>query len=262
MRIKKIITLLLFAFWGAQAQADDYQWGAGVEYFSWREYTNCPQTLEERGPRFFLGLDGVNHKNQNWELSFQGKAYAAFVVYDGFTQSCVPLTANTSYIGVAGEASATRWLAEAAPASRWPQMGLRMGLGLDAWRRTIVAAGGYSEDYVIGFARLGIAARRGDDWTAEAGIKHPLSTSEVARLQAVGFSSDAVLQPKGDYSYFASIKYQSSPKYNMKIYYDSYRFNRSDSITIGSCPPSNIACSVHQPTSHQDTIGFIVVANY
>jgi hypothetical protein len=262
MKNKKIITLLLCASWGALAQADDSQWGAGVEYFSWREYTSCPQTLEERGPRFFLGLDGANHEYQNWELSFQGKLYAALVVYDGFTQSCVPLTANTSYIGVTGNASATRWLAEVPLEGRRPRIGIRMGLGLDTWRRTIIASGGYSEDYIIGFARVGFAAEHGNAWTAEAGVKRPVSTYEVARLQAAGFSSDAALRPKGDYSYFASIKYQSSPKYNVKIYYDSYRFNRSDTVTIGSCPPSNTACSVHQPTSHQDTIGFTVIANY
>ncbi|MEE8388559.1 MAG: hypothetical protein V3R65_08280 [Acidiferrobacterales bacterium] len=245
---------------GSPLKAADYQLGAGVEYFSWREYiATCPRILEERGPRFFLSLNEVDHEPGKWDYRFQGKVYAAAVLYDGFYQNCAPLTATTTYIGAIAEAGITRWLGEPSPRQRLPQLGINFGLGFDTWRRTIVTSGGYSEDYAIGFARLGLAAKRGKDWSAQAGIKHPFSTYEVAHLQAAGFSSDAVLRPKGAYSYFANIKYQPSRRYTLLIYYDGYRFNASDSVPISGCPTS--PCAVHQPTSHQDTVGFTLFWN-
>lgn len=246
---------------GALAQAEDFRGTAGVEYFSWREYIpSCPRVLEERGPRFFAGLEGSVGDHPARDVRLQGIFYAARVLYDGFDQFCQPLMAGTGYLGLTGELDATHWPGAAPSHSRMARFGLNLGLGADIWRRTIIAAGGYSEDYVLAYTRLGLAAKRGDRWTAAAGVKYPFLTHEVAHLRETGFSSDASLTPRGDYSLYANIRYQVPGRNTFLIYYDSYRFNASDPVSIGACP--TLPCSVHQPTSHQDTVGLSVIIDY
>ena len=231
-------------------------WSAGAELFSWREFpTNCPQTLQEIGPRAFIRYDDRNRSGGDWDLSWHGTVYGGLVAYDGFTQSCTPLTAGTSYFGTRAEVAATRWLAAPAAGSAWPRFGIDSALGADVWRRTIITPGGYSEDYAIGYARLGLAAKRGRNWIAHAGIKDPFASQEVAHLAANGFSSDPSLQPKGTVSLYANLAYHFSAASHVTFYYDSYRFDASDMVTVSSCPPSNSPCSVNQPRSWQDTFG-------
>jgi len=248
----------------SESRADDrdFELSSGIEYFSWREYiSSCPQTLEERGPRFFVGLDKTNRDYAGWDLGLKGKAYVGLVYYDGFDISCSPLAATTSYLGVTAEADAIRWLNSESSETSFPQVGIKLGLGFDTWRRTILASGGYSEDYVVGFGRLGLAAARGNAWSAEAGVKYPFTTSEVAYLTGVGYSSNASLNPKGNYSYFANLRFQPpESQYTWLIYYDSYRFDASDSVPISACPST--PCSVYQPTSHQDTVGVSLTFNH
>ncbi len=254
MTMRRLLPLIPFFFGAALAQGSDGRWSAGAEYFLWHEYIgSCPQALEERGPRVFLRYDDANQDNPDWELDWQGEVYGGLVVYDGFNQVCSPLLGTTGFFGASGEADAIRWLSAQ---SGWPRFGLGAGLGIDTWRRTLMVSGGYSEDYAIGSARLGLTAKRGEHWSAWAGIKQPFATYEVAHIAATGFSSDASLQPKGVLSYFAKLKYRFSAKANLAFYYDSYRFNPSDAVTIASCPPSSTSCLVHQPESHQDTFGF------
>lgn len=259
---RKIIPLILLLSSTGLSHAGEGNWGAGVEYFYWREYVDsCPRSLEEMGPRFFTGYDYVSSDYQNWDLGFQGRLYGAVVVYDGFSQSCTPLAARTNYIGASGELSATRWLIGASAINGRPDIGLMAGLGFDRWRRTIVATGGYSEDYLIGYIRLGLAAKQNNHWSLHAGVKHPFSIYEVAHLSEAGFSSDPELQPRAALGYFADIRYRQSEKYTIEIYCDSYRFGRSNDVTVSSCPPSYTTCAIHQPTSHQYTVGFRVIIN-
>jgi hypothetical protein len=256
LQIRKIVPVVVLAFQAVPVHGADGRWNAGAEMFFWHEYIpSCPQLLEERGPRFFLGYEGRHHDVGDWELGWKGRAYGGVVVYDGFNQSCSPLGGNSNYIGLNGEAEARRWFAEPAPGSSWPRLGIGTALGLDTWRRTISVPGGYSEDYAIGFARLSLEAKRGKRWSARAGIKQPVASYEIARLGAIGFSSDAFLHPKGAVSYFAHLDYRSSASSDVTFYYDSYRFSPSDSVPIASCPPASSACSVHQPRSQQDTVG-------
>jgi hypothetical protein len=238
------------------ALATQAHWSAGAELFSWREFpTNCSQTLQEIGPRAFIRYDDRKQDSSDWDLSWHGTVYGGVVAYDGFTQTCTPLTAGSSYFGTRGEAAAIRWLAAPAAGSAWPRFGIDTALGADVWRRTIITSGGYSEDYAIGYARLGLAAQRSRNWIVRVGIKDPFATQEIAHLAANGFSSDPLLHPKGTISYFADLQYRFSPAAQLTFYYDSYRFDASDMVTVNSCPPSGSPCSVNQPRSWQDTFG-------
>lgn len=240
---------------GSQTSAGEIELSSGIEYFSWREYiSSCPETLEERGPRVFIGLEQTNSSYQGWDLGIKGRGYAGLVYYDGFDITCAPLAATTSYFGLSAEAGAIRWLSNESAENSIPRIGLKMGLGFDTWRRSILASGGYSEDYFIGFGRIGLAAAKGENWSAEVGAKYPFSTNEVAYLTGVGYSADARLNPKAEYSFFASVKFvPASGPYTWLFYYDSYRFKESNSVPISGCPVN--PCSVYQPTSHQDTFG-------
>jgi hypothetical protein len=256
MKIARFAALLPFLALAPYVHANDPHWSAGVQLFSWREFPGtCPQVLQEIGPRMFIRYDARKHSGSDWDLSWHGTVYGGFVAYDGFTQTCVPLTDSTSYFGTRGEVDAIHWLAPPATGSAWPRLGVDTALGADVWRRTILAPGGYSEDYGIAYARLGLAAKGERTWIARAGIKDPFATQEIARLGAIGFSSDPSLQPKGTISLYANLRYRFSPMAHLTFYYDSYRFNASDMVTVNSCPPSNSPCSVHQPRSWQDTVG-------
>ncbi len=232
---------------------------AGSEYYSWREYDDSgARLLEESGPRYFIGVNGVRNVSPRWELGLDLRLYTGTVNYDGQTNSIPPIPAQTKtdYYGVNGEYRAVYFVdADETATSRW---GLLLVAGFDAWRRDIndsAVASGYTERYLIGYGRLGLTFRQGTTWQVDGGIKYPLSTYELASLHTVGYD-DVVLSPTPAASAFVSARYRVNQRWGITGYYDSYRFKKSpvETLSRGGYPVG----TVWQPRIEQDRYGFSV----
>lgn len=253
-----VATLLLFTVM-LPAQAEQVLVTFGSEYFSWREYDGDSKLLEETGLRHFVGLEAESMPGANWIYALRSRLYLGRVDYDGQTQSGVPHVTDTDYLGWTAELDFTRHFPGTLASA--PVWGVKLALGYDNWRRDLAdnynpyigtTVAGYTEDYRVGYGRLGAVYSGSQGWSLQGGVKLPFFTSERAGLTRLGYDSDPVLKPKPDYSLYASVSYHLNPRWNLGGYYDSYRFRRSDSalVTGGSLG------SVYQPESQQDTIGF------
>jgi len=229
----------------------------GVESFYWREYEAGARLLEERGPRFRLGGSWRQplgmHDRDN--LLLRGALYFGEVDYDGqacdFSNNCFPFQTDARYGGALVEATVTRSL------SRSSNGEVFAGGGVDTWRRDIQGRDGVSgaiEDWTVFYLVTGAGGR----WTrsevryqAHAGIKYPFYTHETADL------FDVVLRPKGRLSFFARLAADFAsvgrPRWGLGLYYDSYRFDRSDMEQVTA------TLLVWQPESWQDTIGVYAI---
>lgn len=255
MTLRRTLWLLPLLAMGP-AQAEEYQVTFGSEYFFWREYDGSSKLLEERGPRFFVGLDAENAQASDWVYGLRGRLYTGRVNYDGQTQAGVPHTTDTDYSGWSAEFDFTRRFISAQPtkADYW---GLKLALGYDSWLRNIRDRGsvyGYEERYDVGYGRLGAIYTGGAGWSVQGGLKLPLFTGEYVELTRLGYD-DVTLRPKPDYSLYASITYRLDARWSLGGYFDSYRFKSSDiePETIGGVPTGR---GLYQPKSQQDTIGF------
>ncbi len=235
------------------ACGDELQVNFGSEYFVWREHDNGRQLLEETGPRYFIGLDASNRRDQ-WSYLLNGRLYTGQVAYDGQTQSGTPVRTDTDYSGWSAEmrfAYAFDW--RTAGAAPW---GMIFGGGFDSWRRTLrdnAGVYGYEEDYQIAYGRFGMTYSRPALWNAEFGLKRPIATSERVGLSRFGYD-DVTLRPEPMTSLYASVSYTLAPRWSLIGYYDSYHFAASPivPITIGG---SATGRGAYQPESTQDTYG-------
>jgi hypothetical protein len=261
----------------------------GVEYFSWREYSDNRQLLEERGPRMFAELGMRKSIGNSDFVSLLGRLYLASVHYDGETTgsaSPIPITSNSIYGGWGAEANYHLHLF-ALPAES-SDIYLTFGLGYEAWLRSIQdtrAAGvetpvpGYLEKFQIPYLRLGFLYHYEGRIYLQAGAKVPLDIKEE-----VGFSrfyseddprvrlDNVFLEPQAQTSLYASLRYFFNRSFGLHIYYDSYRMQASEKSIVtangqtlyweGSSwkvnPDSkDRPLRVSQPESRQDTIGLL-----
>lgn len=257
------VATLLFVITLPASSAEQLRVTFGSEYFAWREYTNGSRLLKETGQRYFIGLRADSDLHNSWNYNLASRIYLGRVDYDGSTMADELHTTDTDYLGWSAELGMMRSFPLAATEHE-SALGFRFGIGYDRWQRKLLdkqnpylgrEVYGYTEDYQVGYGRLGAVYSLGGDWELQGGVKIPFYTSEDVGLGRVGYDSDVSLRPKPDYSLYASINYRLSGRWDLGGYYDSYRFRQSDSVSVTS---SGTLYKVYQPKSQQDSIGLFL----
>lgn len=221
----------------------------GIESFRWREFEAGARLLEEGGPRYRLGATWRQQFGGGPDsVQLRGALYFGSVEYDGqactLSGICVPFQSDAEYLGMSGEISVTRGFRRGGEVFG--------GGGIDTWERDIRGRGGVAgvvEQWTVFYLFGGAGARwrgAGAQYSAHAGLKYPFFTYEYAEW------FDVELEPKGRISPFArfTVDFESAGKrrWGLGLYYDRYRFDRSDVERVGSV-------LVWQPESRQDVIG-------
>lgn len=246
--MRLLLALLFFATLMQTAAADDFDGVAGIEYFRWEEFDDTGRKLlEEAGPRYFFGLSGSSHLDNDWLGDISGRFYSGMVDYDGETISGIPITTTTDYIGAKFELGFTReGMKTGGDAWRF-----RFALGHDLWRRSLqntsLADGtpvyGYTEHYYSTYAKLGAAFNRDKTLSVGGGVKLPVYVQEEIDL---GYGT-LILHPEGKLSLFADIVTLINAKWSVVLGYDSFRFAKSEPVDVGPL-------LFWQPESTQDTL--------
>jgi hypothetical protein len=221
----------------------------GVEYFRWTEDTT--PKVKESGPIGFIGLSYRQPRDAGVLFGYSGKLWGGSVDYDGaLMNSNTPISSTTNYIGLNNEIQA-----------RYRKAGTNggsldgvFGLGLDVWRRSLSSI--QKEDYSIVYGRVGVESKANyaGQWIVGLGIKYPLWTYENAhfdRLQA-GYDSNPILHPGKEISPYGSIGYRFTQKFQLSAYYESLRFDRSDSANVLQ---NGQPFTVWQPASNMEVFG-------
>ncbi|HEY0719809.1 MAG TPA: hypothetical protein VGE50_01010 [Gammaproteobacteria bacterium] len=232
----------------APLYAAPVQIGGGVEQFDWQEHDGGGnKLLKESGQRLFVGVEAENDVSNRWTYGFRGRVYSGTVDCDGQLKAGSSCASDSDYDGVAITADFTgRFIGSAGDYS---DLGLRLGVGGEAWRRhPNDSAISYTEEYVVTFGKLGLAYIPEQGLFGEAGAKYPFSISEDVKLY-----DHVTLSPQGAFSLYASVGYNFHQRWVIKGYYDSYRFKASDpkplydgGVSVGD---------VVQPESKMDTFG-------
>lgn len=248
----RFIWVVIFSVLGMQgAVANEIDIAGGIEYFQWAEFDSRGKLLDETGWRNFVAVDAKSWLNHRWLSDLGGRFYSGTVEYDGQTQSGMPATTDTNYDGYQFELGVTYVEQELANTGR---AGIRMAVGIDSWRRALLGPGGYVENYNVTYGRLASHYEAGGLWSFNLGAKYPFATSETVGLESIGFASDVTLHPKGVISTYADIRLRLGSRWETQIYYDSYRFAKSDSKKSYYLV-DNKYYEVRQPQSNQDVLG-------
>lgn len=261
-RWMRSLFFLLLAIAGVPAAAADLSVDVGIEHFRWREFDAGARLLEETGPRLRVGaawrqpLDAA----QRDSLDVRGGLYFGQVNYDGQSQDILtgvrsPFSTDTNYVGAASEATFAHRLT---PSSRGEVF---VGGGIDAWRRDVRGRGNVSgtvENWTVFYLLAGGAVNWTDSairYRALAGLKYPFYTYQVTDI------GDVALEPKGRLSLTARLATDfvraGRSQWGLGVYYDSYRFARSDSKQTELSGIGTV--TVAQPESDQDVIGVYAV---
>jgi len=234
----------------------DFRISAGSESFLWEEYdSDGSKLLEESGLRHFIGFDADSWLDSHWQSDFGGRVYSGTVDYDGQTQSGAPVTTDTDYDGHQFEAGFSYFPDNQNPlVANKGRSGIRMAVGVDSWRRNLQGSGGYVENYTTTYGRVAAHYGGGGFWSFNLGAKYPFATSETVGLKDLGYASDVTLHPRGRFSLYADFALQFSRSWGMQVYYDSYRFAKSDPEPVYS-PSDGTTYNVWQPEIRQDVLG-------
>jgi len=238
--------------------ATDFRVSAGSESFVWQEYDTSGNTLlEESGLRHFISFDADSWVDSQWQSDFGGRVYSSTVDYDGQTQSGTPVSSNTDYDGLQLEAGFSYYPGRRhASAGAQGRSGIRMSVGADYWRRNIqdsqlpngTPVNGYVERYTTTYGRIAIHYGGGGPWSFNVGVKYPFAVTETVGLKALGLPSDGTLHPQGRFSLYADLALQLSRAWGAQVYYDGYRFAKSDPETVGTT-------IIEQPEIHEEVFG-------
>jgi hypothetical protein len=263
-----IIGLLLAV---ANAHAEDLgakskpKLSIGIERFVWEEFIGGQRLLEEDGPRFAVGLrtDTFNRPSPGPMYALEGRFYFGEVDYDGQTQSAIsafdglPLQADTLYVGALGEALfGQRFGGRQA-------IDLLAGVGVNNWVReiqasqtmsgnTVVVTGDAVEQYFILYTKLGVGFYRrgpGGYGHLQVGAKYPFYTYEYVD------DIDITLEPGKEWSAYAQLRIASDARFDVTVYYDSFRFSQSPAERFTR---NGVAYIGFQPESHMDVAGLTV----
>ncbi len=236
----------------------------GVEYFNLIENLDGRgELVNETGPMFVLGVDWTPGKNTGLIWGYRGEFYTGNVDYDGQTQLGEPYLSTTEYLGTSQEGRlAWGWQMKSQHIVE-----VQSALGLEVFRRSIVngGTGDQMEDYQILYARLGgaysgVASNR---LSFNAGIKYPMAVREDAHLNELGLEDNPTLEPRSLVSLYAGMEFRFSKEFLVRLYYDGYRFETSDPVTvtasrtIGSCGVGTV-CSVIQPQTTIHRLGVAI----
>lgn len=238
----------------------------GIERFVWEEFSDGQRLLKEDGLRLAVGLknDTFDRPSPGSVYSLEGRFYFGQVDYDGRTQSDIsaydglPLQSDTLYLGALGEALFGQRFGEQRAVD------LLAGIGVNNWVReiqasqtmsgnTIVLTGDAVEQYFILYTKLGLGFyRRGVSRYGhfQIGAKHPFYTYEYVD------DIDLTLEPGGEWSGYAQLRIgaagRSAARFDVTVYYDSFRFGRSPGEFFTRNGTPYIA---FQPESHMDVVG-------
>ncbi len=255
--MKKVATVALFlmffvtgaAMWSTTPvfAADKYDIYLQVHSFTWKEFTNGNELLEESGPIYALGGMAMLENNS---LTFRarGELFAGSITYDGQTQGGTPVETDTDYVGLKLEGDAGWKKRVEDKASIEPFV----GIGVRIWDRDIQGtdnATGVNEKWSSIYARLGL---RGDSALsdkltvfAEGGVKFPVYNTNRVDLH------DVTLEPKRKASGFAEVGLKWK-RLKASVFYEGLRFDESDVEPIGG------GLGVFQPESKADIFGLNV----
>ncbi len=240
--------LFFSAMLASSAVASEIEVAAGIEYFQWEEFEDSGRKmLDETGPRYFVGVTGIDRLANDWTIDFGGRFYSGTVDYDGETLSGIPIATDTDYNGFRVELGFAHVFGagdDSVASSAWL---LRFALGLDQWRRSLqdtalsngVTVSGYVERYATTYGKVGVSYLPKRGWSFGLGAKAPFYTREV-----VGINGDFTLNPEGQLSLFADAEIPLNAVTTVAIEYDSYRFAKSDP-----------EAGYEQPKSKLDTLG-------
>lgn len=224
----------------------------GAERFRWEESTSAGRLLEESGTLYRGGAIWRHpFSADRMLLEVRGSGYIGRVNYDGqacsvSSSSCTPYRSDVDYLGVTGEATVARRYGGSTGSEFFA------GGGVDIWERDIKGdsnTAGVIEDWFVLYVLAGTGYRWSHPaarYEVRAGLKYPLYTSDTNHFY------DVTVEPKGRVSGFArfTVDFPSTrPRWGIGAFYDSYRFERSDVVGIGS------GRGVFQPRTEQDVIG-------
>lgn len=236
---------------GVSSARADVALQLGIEGFRWREYeANGSRILEEHGPRLRLGGEWTLPIDESYLARFRGSLYGGRVEYDGqacqLGGSCSPYKSDTDYVGSNLEATLVRHFGKTDGAEIFASG------GVDNWRREIKGSAtvqGVVEDWTVFYLAAGAGhhwASPGARYHVRLGVKYPFYTYELPDLY------DVTLEPEGALSLFFNTAVEATkngrPTWGVGAYYDSYRFEESDTKRQG-------AVIVWQPESRHDVIG-------
>jgi hypothetical protein len=224
----------------------------GVEAFSWKEDTS-PE-VKETGALLSAGAEYTMPKEAGFLLAYRGRIYGGEVEYEGSTlfPPRTPVSSQTQYLGMSNEGQLRH---------RFDIQGARsldmvLGVGVDVWQRTLSSI--QKEDFLIGFARLGIETEaRGQGWLAGIGVKVPFYTWEDAHLTDIGFQSNPSLEPGKRLSPYLHVGYRLKDPVAIVFYVDSFRFSQSPYQPVSH--PTQGQNLIFQPASDRYSAGVKVV---
>lgn len=238
--------------------------GGGTEYMEWREYdSNNDKLLTESGMRVFAKAQFSHQVASGVGLAYSGKIYSGVVDYDGQYQDGTPATSETDYNGVSAEVRTLLSPHSRRGLASESRTAVAIGVGVDAWSRNIKGPGGYEEEYLLPYLRLGLEQEPADSsgrWSSRLGILHPFNVQERVRL------FDGVdLKPKGKPSLYLFVGYRLNPRWELEFGYEGYRLRESDvsdrPVTLNGEPvdingDGYVPDYVLQPESDLDTFSF------
>lgn len=216
--------------------------GIGIEKYTWTEHPlGTAVTPKESGDRLaiFLGWKPRNTGSDPY-VTYVGKIYLGTVDYNTFTIGTnLPVQTTTDYLGMSNEARAYVPI---------KFLNIVAGLGYDYWNRTIadgvtstavpVLALGYTETYGVMYLRLGVSAEIRHVVSLSGGIKHTVFATEE-------LGSFGTLHPGTSNSPYGEVTYHMGQHSSIAAYYDSYRFSKSATNSLGA----------YQPKSNMNAVG-------
>lgn len=233
--------------------------GGGQEDYRWTEYpVGFSGNPKESGLRSALFVNWNQDGESGALFAWRAKLYGGTVDYDTFLLSNgAPVSTKTDYSGASSEAQLV--YRDDLGSYKLDYLG---SLGLDSWRRSIRITGGEQiEDYSILFLRAGLRlARSGAGFHGELGVKYPVATREDAHLDTMGYTSNPALSPKGEASGYAELGYRINSMFDVRFYYDSWRFGRSDDVTVTDTTGSS--WFIYQPKSSMDAKGLKLLVSF
>lgn len=226
-----------------------------IQYFTWEEFSADSRILKEEGP--LVGLGGsvrLNLYDEKVMLKAKAELFGGDVYYDGQTQNGIPVKTDVIYFGTKLE-SDLGWRFNLGKVSLEPFAGLGYRWWLRALQDSVTDDGngtpvsGTDERWQSFYSRLGGRAT----WSltkefamfAEGGGKYPFYNENRADSPAGG---KVTVKPGKEWSAFAEIGL-TYKRFRPSIFYEGFRFSRSDLVRIGS----NLA--VFQPKSDSDIFG-------
>jgi hypothetical protein len=240
-RLLFVIVLLALPASPARAQ---FRAAAGIEHFHWAEHVD-PE-VQENGPRFTILLGWRQPGSSPVRAGYQGTVFAGSAHYRGslLFEPGTAASGTTNYSGTAQEARVSVLAA--------PNLDVIGGLGFELWLRRLSAD--QREDFTVTYFRLGVEGSTVTRaWTFAAGLKFPMSVSEDAHLDLLGFDENPKLEPRGKVSGYSDVTYRFATEWGVTGYIDGFHFGESDRVTLTDQDGTSV--TLYQPAADLRTLG-------